>query len=165
MTYDERQEQAKGLQEKKDRGEKLTQEETRLLNVSKGMIKPGEVRNPNGHKKGVKNWSTHFKRLMGDEKLLKSIITSKPKDWEGVVEDIPSEVIAAGLITTVTREVARAVAEGKPIDKNTLRAIDTLNKIGYGETKNISVDEEQGFFERPVINFAVLPSKEQPSKE
>lgn len=155
MTYEERQEQAKELQEKKDRGEKLTQEETRLLNVSKGMIKPGEVRNPNGHPKGVKNWSTHFKRLMGDEKLLKSVISAKPGEWEGIVDDIPADIIAAGLIATVTRQVAQAVAQGKSIDKDTLKAIELLNKTAYGEQKNLSVDDSQGFFEKPVINFIV----------
>lgn len=159
MTYEEREAERQKILEKKARGEKLTQEESRLANMN--MIKPGEVRNPKGHKKGVKNWSTHFKRLMGDEKLLKSIIAAKPSQWEGIVEDVPADVIAAGLIATVTRQVAEAVAQGKTIDKNTLRAIDMLNKIGFGEQKNISLDGEQGFFEKPVINFVVREDRKQ----
>jgi len=160
MTYEEREAERQKILEKKARGEKLTLDETRLANMN--MIKPGEVRNPKGRGKGVKSWSTHFKRLMGDEKLLKSIISNKPSAWEGIVDEIPADVIAAGLIAVVTRDVAKAVAEGKSIDKNTLRAIDILNKLGWGEKNILSVDEEQGFFEKPVINFIVKPPRKEP---
>lgn len=164
MTYNERKEQMEELVAKKERGEPLTQKETRLVNLSKGMIKPGEVKNPKGRGKGVKNWSTHFKRLMGDEKLLKSIISNKPSTWEGIVEETPADVVAAGLIAVITRDVAKAVAEGKSIDKNTLRAIDILNKLGWGEKNILSVDEEQGFFQKPVINFSVIESNSPEEK-
>ena len=141
----------------------LSPEERRLANLT--PFKKGEVSNPNGRKKGVKSWSTHFKRLMGDEKLLRSIISSKPSAWEGIVEDIPADVIAAGLIASVTKDVAKAIAEGRSVDNDTLRAIDTLNKLGWGDNHNVQVESEQGFFEKPVINFIVREDRKTEEEE
>ncbi len=133
----------------------LSPMERKLANLK--PIQKGEVRNPKGRGKGVKNWSTHFKKLMGDEKLLKSVISAKPSEWEGIVDDIPADVIAAGLIATVTREVSKSVVEGKPIDKDTLKAIELLNKTAFGEKQIL--DTEEGFFSNPTISFTVVPDR------
>ena len=135
----------------------LTPQERRLANLH--PIEKGEVRNPKGKPKGVKSWSTHFKKLMGDEEFLKTIISSTPKEWDGIVGDYPADVIAAGVIATVTREVAEAVINQRPLSEATTRSIALLNKIGFGE--KVVVDAEEGFFDKPVINFTVVPPKEQ----
>ena len=161
MTYDEREAERQKILEKKARGEKLTQDETRLANLN--MIKPGEVRNPKGHPKGVKNWSTHFKKLMGDEKLLKSVISAKPREWDGIVDDVPFDVIAAGLIATITRQVAEAVAQGKALDRNTLKAIELLNKLSFWD-KLVIDTEDSSVFSQPVINFVVRDDRKSSSE-
>lgn len=154
MTYEERQKQASEIAEKKARGEKITQDESRLLNLSKGMIKAGEVRNPNGRGKGSIGWSTRIRRLMEDEKLLKSVIKELPSSWQGIVEETPADVIAAALIVSVARDSASAVTTGSSIDEKTLRAIDRISKIGYGD--KITLDaEEGGFFDKTKIVFNV----------
>ena len=148
---------------KKDPSE-LTPYEKGLVNLR--PIKEGEVRNPKGRTKGAKNWSTHFKKMMGDEKLLKSVISQLPKQWGGIVDEIPADVIAAGLIVSATQAVAKAIAEGKTIDKNTLELIDRIHKIGYGETKNVNLDaEEGGFFDHDKIIFEVVKDRERPKDE
>ena len=138
--------------------ELLTPEERRLANLK--PVKPGEVRNKTGgKKKGTKYWSTHFKRLMADENFLKTIIKQSPKEWEGIVEDCPADVIAAGIIATVTKEVAKAIAEGKSLDHATQRSIELLNKLGWGEKVVHEVDDENGFFQQPSIQFNVVEDR------
>lgn len=139
--------------------ELLTPEERGLANLT--PIKKGEIKNPKGRGKGVKNWSSHFKKLMGDEDFLKTIIKSNPKEWDGIVGEYPADVIAAGIIATVTREVSKAVVEGKPLSMATTRSIDLLNKLGFGEQKNITLDDSEGFFEKTNITFTVLPAREK----
>ena len=147
---------------KKDPSE-LTPRERRLANLK--PIEKGEVRNPEGRKKGTKNWSTHFKRLMGDEDFLNTIISQLPRQWDGVVDKYPASVIAAGLIASTTQNVAKAVAEGKVIDKQTLEMIDRIQKIGYGETKNVNLDaQEEGFFEKVNFNFITKEDRPQPEE-
>lgn len=149
---------------KKDPSE-LTPYERGLANLRPN--KKGETgeKHLGSRKKGTPNWATHFKRLMGDEKFLASIISQTPKQWEGIVEKCPASVIAAGLIASVTQSVAKAIAEGKPIDKSTLEMIDRISRIGYGENKNINVDtEEGGFFDRVNFNFNVVKNRERPEE-
>lgn len=137
---------------------KLKPEEIKYANLH--PIEKGEVRNPEGRKKGTKNWHTHFQNLMGDEKFLSTIISQLPKQWEGVVEKYPASVIAAGLIATATQQVAKSIAEGKPVDEATLKIIDRIQRIGYGETKNVNIDsQEGGFFEKVNFNFSVVPDR------
>ena len=133
----------------------LSPKERRLANLK--PIQKGEVRNPKGRGKGVKNWSTHFKKLMGDEQLMKSIISSKPSDWDGIVEDCPADVIAAGLISVVLRSVSEAVSQGKPLDYKTTKAIELLNKLGYGE--KVVMDTDEGFFDKTQVVFNVVEDR------
>lgn len=161
MTYEEREEERQKILEKKARGEKLTIEETRLANMN--MIKPGEVRNPNGRKKGSINWSTRIRRLMNDEAFLKSVIKSLPNEWSEIVDGTPADVIGASMIASVVREAARSVVEGKPLDAQTLKTIDRISKIGYGD--KITLDVEEGsVFTQPVINFEVVDSTKKNNK-
>lgn len=135
----------------------LSPMERRLANLK--PIQKGEVRNPKGRSKGVKNWSTHFKKLMGDEELLKSVISSKPSEWNGIVQDCPADVIAAGLISVVVRSVSESVVNGKPLDYKTTKAIELLNKLGYGE--KVVMDTEEGFFDKTQVVFNVVEDRKQ----
>lgn len=147
---------------KKKNPEEMTSRERSMANLN--PIKKGEVRNPNGKKKGTQNWSTHFKKLMGDEEFLKTIISQLPREWDGIVGEIPADVIAAGLIATATQQVAKSIAEGKAVDENTLKVIDRISKIGYGESKHVSLNaEEEGFFEKVNFNFNVVKSDKHES--
>lgn len=142
--------------------ELLSPKEKKLANLHPNEKGKTGDEHRGGRKKGVRNWSTHFKRLMGDKEFLKTIITSTPDAWNGLVGEYPADIIAAGVIATVTREVAKAVAEGKPLNQATQKSISLLNDLGYGAKTVLAVDDEQvGFFEKPVINFTVIPSKKE----
>ena len=143
---------------KKKNPEELTPEERRIRNLT--PIKEGEIKNPKGRTKGCANWSTHFKRLMGNEIFLETIISSLPQEWQGIVEGVPADVIAAALIATITREAAKSVAEQKPISGSTLKAIQLLNKISYGDKIQVEPDENS-FFKKPVINFVVREDRKK----
>ena len=143
----------------------LTPEERKIANLRPN--KPGVTGEGHlgGRRKGSKAWATHFRKLMDDEKFLNTIISALPKQWDGVVDKYPASVIAAGLIATATQQVAKSIAEGKPVDESTLRIIDRISKIGYGETKNVNVDaEDDGFFEKVNFNFTVVNDREQPEE-
>lgn len=154
---------AKDIEELKKKDPKeLTPYERGLANLTPN--KAGEKRR-GGQKKGSHNWSTYFKRLMADEDFLKTMISQLPKQWEGVVDKYPASVIAAGLITTATQNVAKCVAEGKPVDEATLKIIDRISKIGYGDSKNISVQDESGFFDKVVFNFEVAKDRKRDEED
>lgn len=141
---------AKDIEELKKKDPKeLTPYERGLANLTPN--KAGEKRR-GGQKKGSHNWSTYFKRLMADEDFLATIISQLPRQWEGVVDKYPASVIAAGLIATATQQVAKSIAEGKPVDEQTLKIIDRISKIGYGD-KVVHDVEEEGFFDKVQFNF------------
>lgn len=148
---------------KKDPSE-LTSYERGLANLRPN--KKGETgeKHLGSRKKGTPNWSTYFKRLMADEAFLNTIITSLPKKWEGVVEKYPASVIAAGLIASATQNVAKAIVEGKPIDKATLEMIDRISKIGYGDKVGVEVGTEEGFFDKVTFNFVTKEDRPQPEE-
>lgn len=147
---------------KKDPSE-LTPYERGLANLRPN--KKGETgeKHLGSRKKGTPNWSTHFKRLMADEDFLNTIISQLPKKWEGVVDKYPASVIAAGLITTATQQVAKCISEGRPIDEHTLKIIDRISKIGYGD-KVVYDAEEDSFFDRVNFNFNVVGDRKQPDE-
>lgn len=151
---------AKDIEElkKKDPSE-LTPRERGLANLQPNKLGDTGDKHLGGRRKGTVNWSTHFKRLMGDEKFLETIVSSLPKQWEGVVDKYPASVIAAGLITTATQQVAKSMVEGKPIDESTLRIIDRISKIGYGDKVGVEVGTEEGFFDKVTFNFSVVPDR------
>lgn len=137
----------------------LTSQERKLRNLQM-FTGADDPRRQNGRKKGSKNWSTYFKHLMSDEKFLKTVITQLPAQWTDVVEECPADVIAAGLIASTTQNVAKAIAEGKAIDKQTLEMIDRISKIGYGEQKKVSMEaEDNGFFNKVNFNFKVVENR------
>jgi hypothetical protein len=150
---------AKDIEElqQKDPSE-LTPEERRIANLHPNKKGDTGDKHSGGRKKGTPNWSTHFKRLMGDEDFLNTIISSLPSQWNGVVDKYPASVIAAGLITTATQSVAKSVAEGRPVDEATLRIIDRISKIGYGD-KVVHDVEDNGWFEHTKITYEVIPGR------
>lgn len=134
--------------------EDRTPEERRLANLV--PYKPGQSGNPKGRKKGCKNWSTHFQKLMGDPDFLKTIISSTPAQWQDIVGDIPADVIAAGLIANIVKDVAKSISGEKPLSKDTRDAIALLNKIGYGD--KIVHEDPDSVFNKPNLIFEVVPS-------
>lgn len=140
----------------------LTPYERGLVNLT--PIKKGEVRNPNGRKKGAKNWSTYFQKLLNDEEFLSTIIKNLPPSWNDTVEKYPASVIAAGLITTATQSVAKAVAEGRPIDDQTLKTLDRIQKFTFGDKVTHEVEEE-GFFDKVQFNFSVAPDRKKEDED
>lgn len=136
----------------------LTPEERRLVNLNKGFWEKGVGGNPKGKKKGCKNWSSIFQKLMGDEKFLHTVITSLPKDWQDIVQDTPAEVIAAGLVANIVKGVAKSLTSDQAIPKEVREAIALLNKISYGD--KIVHDSDEGFFAAPVINYEVVPDRQ-----
>ena len=156
---------AKDIEElkKKDPSE-LTPYERGLANLLPNKKGDTGEKRRGGQKKGSHNWSTYFKRLMADEKFLETIISQLPRQWEGVVDKYPASVIAAGLIATATQQVAKSIAEGKPVDEQTLRIIYRISKIGYGDESKVTLNTEEGFFDKVSFNFNVVEDREQPEE-
>ncbi len=143
--------------------ESLTSEERKLVNLNKGFWQKGQSGNPKGRKKGCANWSTRFKKLMGDENFLKTIVSSMPAQWQDIVEDTPADLIAAGLIANITKGVAKSIKEEKPLPKDIRDAISLLNKISYGD--KIVHEDPDGFFSAPVIKYEIVPEKKDKENE
>lgn len=137
--------------------EDLTPEERRLVNLNKGFWEKGQSGNPRGPKKGCRNWSTIFHKLMGNEDFLHTIVKSLPKDWQDIVEETPAELIAAGLVANIAKGVAKSLTEDKPLPKDIRDAISLLNKISYGD--KIVYEDPDGFFSAPVIKYEVVPDR------
>lgn len=139
--------------------EQLTPRERGFLNLK--PAKKGEVRNPNGRPKGLKNWPTIFKNLMNDEKFLNTLIASKPRDWDGMVGDTPAEVLAAVVIASTIRSAAKYIGQDKPLPKDVREMILLVSKLTYGD--KVKIESDGGFFQQPVINFSVVEDrKDQP---
>lgn len=140
----------------------LTGKERKMLNLN--PAKKGEVRNPNGRKKGSKNFSTHFRNLMEDENFLKTVVTSMPSQWQGMVSDTPAGFISAAYLTVILKSLANSVKEGNVIDRDTRELISQLNKMAFGD-KVVIEPESDDFFQRTVLNFNVVPSREKDEDE
>lgn len=140
---------------KKDPSE-MTSRERQLANLTpwqKGY--QGNPEHKNINKK--KTISNQAKRLLNSPMFLKTIIKTMPKDWEDIVGDTSTEVIVAGLITSIVRDVAKSVKNGDPLSKETRTAIMQLNKLGFGEEVTHKLDE--GFFQQAQINFNVVEDR------
>ncbi len=135
----------------------LTPEQRRLRNLS--PIKNGEVRNPAGGKKGVKHWSTHFRKLLEDEDFFKTFISGVPKEWEGIVDNSAAKAIAAAVITSTSRRCMECLAKKEPLDRDTREMVALLNKLGYGDKVVIEDVNGDSPFNRPALYFDVIPSK------
>ena len=135
--------------------DQLTPKQRGLVNLNPPTV--GTVLNPKGKQKGMKNWSTHFQKLMGSETFFKTIVNKMPGEWDNLVDNTPGEVIAAGLIAITSREIMKALSSGRSIDRNTKEAISLINKLGFGE--KFVVDTDDSFFHKTVINFNVVPPK------
>lgn len=154
---------AKDIEElkKKDPSE-LTPKERGLANLR--PIKGDEPYRQVGRKKGVVNWSTQFQKLMNDERMLEAIARQQPKQWSGVVGQYPATVIAAGVITIATREVLKALEQDKNLSIATLKTLELIGKLGYGD-KLVHETDGEGFFNRAVFNFEVVPDRKDRPEE
>lgn len=141
--------------------EDLTPEQRRLRNLT--PLQKGTVLNPNGGKKGVKHWSTIFQKMMEDEQFFHTFVKSIPKEWDSIVENSSAKAIAAAVISATVRKCMECTAKQQPIDKDTREMIALLNKIGYGDKVVYSTDDS--FFNNPVINFNVVPDREEKEKK
>ena len=63
-------------------------------------------------------------------------------------------MIAAGIVAGATKEIAKSVAENKPISKEVRDLVDLLNKIGYGE--KVVHEAGETFFDKANISFNVV---------
>lgn len=138
--------------------DELTSEERKLVNLNKNMWQKGQSGNPKGYKKGVKNWSTHFQRLMGDPDFLHTVVTTVPADWNGIVGDTPADVIAAGYIAYILRSIAESLKSGK-LSKEAKDGIALLSKLGYGDKVVHDIEEGVDFFDKAKIVFEVMPDR------
>lgn len=125
--------------------------------------KPGQSGNPKGRQKGSTNWSTHFKKLMGDPNFVRAMISNAPEQWKDIVEENSADIIAAGLIGSILRDVQSSVESGKQISKETREAIALLNKIAYGD--KVVHEAEDSFFQKANITFTVVPDRENKPKD
>lgn len=144
---------------KKDLNE-LTSHERQLINLK--PVREGDPKRANsGRKKGSVNWSVQFQRLMNDERMIEAIAHQVPKKWSGVVGQYPATVIAAGVITIATREVLKAMEQDKSLSIATLKTLELIGKLGYGDKVVHEADSENGFFNTAVFNFEVLPGRKE----
>lgn len=135
--------------------ELLTPEERGFKNIIptigyKGM----PPANPRGNWKKTPNFGHRVRKLMEDEELLSTILKSTPNQWKGIVDKTPAAVIAAAIVSNVTKEVAKSLSSDKPISKDVRDLVELLNKIGYGD----KVVHEAGdtFFDKANISFSVV---------
>lgn len=148
---------------KKDPSE-LTPRERGLINITP-ITDPNDPRRQVGRKKGTVNWSTQFQKLMNDERMLKAIARQVPKKWSGVVGEYPATVIAAGVVTIATREVLKAMEQDKNLSIATLKTLELIGKLGYGDKVVHEADAENGFFNTAVFNFEVVPDRKDKPAE
>lgn len=147
---------------KKDPSE-LTSHERQLVNLK--PVREGDPKRANsGRKKGCVNWSTQFQNLMNDERMLEAIAHQMPKKWSGVVGEYPATVIAAGVVTIATREVLKAMEQDKNLSIATLKTLELIGKLGYGD-KVVHEADGDGFFNQAVFNFVTKPDRKQPDEE
>lgn len=110
--------------------------------------------NPRGNWKKTPQLGTRVRKLMEDEDFLGTILKSTPGQWKGIVDKTPAAIIAAGIVAGATKEIAKAVAENKPISKEVRDLVDLLNKIGYGE--KVVHEAGETFFDKATISFNVV---------
>ena len=139
---------------KKPYGE-LTAEERSLVNLN--PIKPGEVRNPEGRKKGSVNWSTRIQNTLNDPTFLKTVIANPPREWAELLDGTPADLVTKCIVASLVKSVASTVTENKPIDKDTRALISLLNKMGYGD--KVVHELNEGFFQRGELKFEVVPDR------
>ena len=89
--------------------------------------KKGEVRNPNGRPKGVKNWHTIVQDILGDEELFQALLDSADRrpDW---VEKLNKKNGATAIVAVMT---LRALEGDK-------QAAEWLRKTGFGDKLDLS---------------------------
>lgn len=95
----------------------------------------GEIRNPKGKTKGVKNWSTIVRQLLADEEFADKILNKKPGWWDSLPNKNLGMAIAAAMMQN-------ALA-GNP------KAAEWIRKTGFGDKLDITSDD------RPIVPIAI----------
>lgn len=91
--------------------------------------KKGEIRNPKGRPKGIKNWSVIVQELLGDEALVDKVVSKKPTYWEYLpTKNGANAIVIAMMIKAMSG------------DKN---AAEWLAKTGYKQEIDITTGGEQ----------------------
>lgn len=135
--------------------ELLTPQERGMKNLIPTMaVKGGPSTNPRGNYKRTPNLGGRIRKLMENEDFLKTILKSTPSQWKDIVDKTPGSIIAAGIVSAATKEIAKVVSDGKPVSKELRDLIDLLNKVGYGE--KVVHEAGDSFFEKANINFNVI---------
>lgn len=136
--------------------EERTPEERKLANLH--PFEPGKSGNPAGRKKGTLDWSTRIKHTLNDPRFLETIVTHPPKEWAELLDGTPADLIVKCVVASLTKAVAKSIADSKPLDKDTRALLALLSKMGYGD-KIVHDVEEGGFFDNSKIVFEVVPDR------
>ena len=100
---------------------------------------------------------------MDDTKIFQTFVKSLPKEWEGIIDNSSAKAIAAAVIATTTRKSLEKASKNEDFDKDTREMIALLHKIAYGDKITYSADDS--FFNSPVINFNVVPDREEKTEQ
>lgn len=109
-----------------------------------------------GRKKGTRSWDAVFRKVLNSKEFQKTYLKTLPGQWNDIIENTPAELIAAGFIMSVSKEVAKAVQEDKPLPKEVRDAIMQLNKLGFGD--KVVVEPDESVFDKVNLNFNVIQS-------
>lgn len=86
----------------------------------------GQIANPNGRPKGVKNWATVIQDLLGDEDLIDKVVKTKPSYWDDLPVKNGATLIAVAMMIKAMQG-----------DKN---AAEWLSKTGFKQEIDITTN-------------------------
>lgn len=148
---------------KKDPSELSGQERT-LVGLLKSMNQKGcSKENMNGgRKKGGHNWSWYFRKIMNDPEFMQTIMAVRPEQWcqNEKYGDVPGEAIAAGVITIAVRSVMDAMEKNQKLDGATLKTLEVIGKLGFGDKITHEIDGDS-FFDKTELVFNVVPDRKE----
>lgn len=109
-----------------------------------------------GRKKGTRSWDAVFRKVLNNKEFQKTYLKTLPAQWNDIIENTPAELMAAGFVMSVSKEVAKAVQEDKLLSKDVRDAIMQLNKLGFGD--KVVVEPDESIFDKVNLNFNVIQS-------
>ena len=116
------------------------------MSVSQSPFKKGDPRiNRAGRKPGVKNWGKVVQDLLGDEKLLETMMGNKK--LPAYAEVLPNKNAANIIVATM---LIKAV-------QGDMQAANWLRKTGFGD--KVMHDFDDGFFEKTKLKIEVVQPK------
>ena len=105
-------------------------------------------------------WADHFARLMESPDFFHTIVKTVPGNWQNIVADTPADIIAAGIIANVTKNVAESINSGKSLDKDTRAGIDLIQRLGYSYLKRVELNGDSSLFSDNELVLKVIKPKE-----